>query len=221
MKIKVVHLLSEPQSDREIRSRASVSPLGQHGFEYIPIINPRWTGETPPRVGMDSDDHYTPGRYGCWKAHRDAITEHLVDVDALLVCEADCIFVEPIYKIASRIEDAYQSCLKGNLTAFTLGYRHAGKTIDRVNDRVIVIDQWIGTECYLVPIASRPVFDDLFSKQWDAYDLLLTHHLLDQQKRRIGTFADRPVAVQGNGQSLITGGINTHESHFRNVRYKQ
>jgi GR25 family glycosyltransferase involved in LPS biosynthesis len=215
--IKIVHLLSEPSTERERRSKESVSALP---FERIEIINPRWTGETPPsRPCEERQFTLTPAHYGCWKAHTDAITEHLKDIDALLVCECDCLIAVPPAEMAHRINRALEVCREGNLTAFTFGFRHNGQTVDRVGEDVIVISQWIGTECYLVPIESRDTFMEMFSHPWDAYDITLTHHLYDQWRLRIGTFADRPVAIQANGVSLITGGTNTNEKHFNQLRY--
>lgn len=215
--IKIVHLMSSPSDERERRSKESVSSLG---FERVEVVNPRWTTEAPEsRACGERQFLLTPAHYGCWKAHRDAITEHLVDVDALIVCECDCLLAVPPEEMSHRIARALAACCEGNLTAFTFGFRHNGKTVDRVGEDIIVISQWIGTECYLVPIESRDTFMEMFSCPWDAYDITLTHHLYDQQKLRIGTFADRPVAIQANGVSLITNGTNTNEAHFKQLRY--
>jgi hypothetical protein len=35
MKIRLVHILTEPDTERELKSIASLSPLGDMGIEYI------------------------------------------------------------------------------------------------------------------------------------------------------------------------------------------
>ena len=220
MNIKLIHLLSDPLSEREVRSINCTTSLAEFGIHRVEMINPKWVGEVPGgHLCSDGDSSLNEGRYGCWKAHRDAILKHLDNVDGLIICEADCLFSVPTNEVYRRIEVAIRACREGNLTAFTFGFRHNGKTIDHVGQEVIVINQWIGTECYFIPIGSKQIFIELFSLPWDAYDLLITRNLCDLQKRRIGTFSDRPIAVQANGVSLITGGTNTFEDHFINTRY--
>jgi hypothetical protein len=220
MKIKCVHLLSKPEDKRERRSIEQLSSLPKYGIEICEIINPPWTGELPEsRYATDRPFQLTKGMYGCWKAHKDAITEHLRDVDALLVCECDCLPICSTEDFVRRINRAAECCVNGTLDAFTLGYKHDGKTLDKVGDDVIVISQWIETHCYLVPIKSRKLFLEMFEKPWDTFDYCTTVYLYDQQRCRIGAFADRPAAIQADGTSLTDGSERNSENHYRTARH--
>lgn len=220
MTIKCVHLLSRTDDEREIRSIKSLLPLPEHGIKRLAIINRPWTGNMPePRPAADRPFVLTKGHYGCYKAHKDAITEHLHDVDALLVCECDCLPIGSMSDFVARVRRAAEACIEGNLDAFTLGYRHGGKTIDTVGSDVIVINQWISTHCYVVPLKSRELFLNVFSWPFDAYDFITTCYLCDQLHCRIGAFADRPAATQADGTSLISGLAGSSEEYYRNVRH--
>jgi hypothetical protein len=220
MNIKCVHLLSRPDDQREKRSVEQISQLPKHGIERVEIINPPWRGELPPcREANDRPFILTEGHYGCWKAHKDAITEYLHDVDALLVCECDCLPVGSMDDFVARIHRAAECCVTGNLDAFTLGYRHGGKTLDTIGDDVIVINQWVETHCYVIPMKSRKLFLDLFDKPWDTFDYCTTIYLCEQQHRRIGAFADHPAAVQADGESLLNGVVKTTEDYYRHAKH--
>jgi hypothetical protein len=220
VKIKCVHLLSNPNDKREMQSKMWLRCLPHYDIPSLEIVNAPWAGEVPPaRLCQQRPFTLTKGMYGCWKAHKDAITNHLVDCDFLLVCECDCIPTEAMRHFAARVHFAASACLEGNLDVFTLGYKHGGKTIDAVGSQVIVITQWIETHCYLVPMKSRQLFLEMFEKPWDQIDYAFTIYLYDQQKRRIGAFADRPAAIQADGVSLTDGSLRANEKQFMNVRH--
>lgn len=222
MKIRIVHLLSQPDQERERRSIEALSELASFaGFEYIQIQNEPYAGELPPaREANDRPFALTPAHYGCYKAHKDAIEQYLTDdIDALLVCECDCVFVESEGPLLWRVFSAFHALIVGNLLAFTFGFKHDGKTIDRVGTDVIVIDQWIETHCYMILPSARTIFLETFAKGWDTIDYCYTIYLVDQAKQRIGTFGDRPVAIQAMGSSLIDEKMKCSEEHYRNLRY--
>jgi len=219
-RITCVHLLSRPQDEREVRSVADVGSLHKHGgISVVKIVNPPYDGLVPaPRHAHDRPFSLTPRHYGAWLAHKDAITRHLVNVDGLLVCECDCVFCHPVERMVKLIHRALEACQRGNLTAFTLGFRHDGKTIDRIGEDVIVIDQFVCCHCYLIPLAAREVWLRMLAKPWDTFDYCTTVYLCDQWKCRIGAFADRPAAVQADGYSICAERVSTSERHYRSVR---
>lgn len=221
MNLRCVHLLTHPESEREQRSIAEVSKLSDFDIDYVPIVNPIYDGELPlARECNDRPFELTKAHYGCYSAHRDAIIKYLTeDVDTLLVCECDCVFVESPEEIYQRILAAERACREMQLVVFTFGFRHNSLILEE-RGNISVISQFIETHCYLVPKAAKPVFADLFSKPFDALDYTYTIYLYDQAKQRIGTFRDRPVAVQARGMSLIDHKLKISEEHFRNVRYQ-
>lgn len=82
-KIKLIHLLTQPEQDRERRSIESLRSLIPYGFDYRQHINEPYEGEHPD---------ISPGAYGCYLAHRRALMEEQ-DGDLLLVCECDCVIL--------------------------------------------------------------------------------------------------------------------------------
>lgn len=215
MNIKCLHLLSRPNDIRECRSVASVAPMCHAaGMEYYPIINPPYAGPIPPRMESDRTYESTPGHYGCYLAHRDAILKWLRHADAILVCECDCLFTIDSEEMKRRLARAAEACKE--VPAFTFGYRHDGKTVRKIGDDVIVITQFIETHCYYVPRSSLPIFEKLFASPWDCYDIALTVYLNDRWGMPIGAWADKPIAVQADGASLTHDYIRNDEAHCSN-----
>lgn len=220
--MKAVHLLTNPGEPRELRSIIELTlVLKQAGIDYIQIVNTVWKGEIPaPRECNDRPFTLTPAHYGCYLAHKNAIAQHL-DVEGLWVFECDAVFTVEHMEAINRMKRVAEVCrLHPEIVAFTLGYRHNGQGMTRPEQDIITINQWIETHAYYIPWSSKPIFDAIFSKPWDAYDYVLTIYLCDHLRAQIGIFSDRPICVQGIGTSLIDNKLKGSEPHFRNVRYK-
>lgn len=221
--MKAVHLLTNPETDsREARSIIEIRQVVQRGgIEYIQMINKVPTEELPPaRECNDRPFTLTKAHYGCYSAHKKAITEHLNE-EGLWVFECDAVFTVDHEEAVKRMARAVEVCkAHDEIVLFQLGYRHNGQGISRPEPDVICINQFIETHAYYVPWSSKPIMDAMFAKPWDAYDYTITVYLIDQLGHQIGIFDDRPIAVQGIGTSLIDGNIKGSEPHFREVRYK-
>ena len=220
--MKAVHLLTIPTDHRESRSigeLCQIMPLA--GVNYVPIVNPLWTEPPPiPRECNDRPFTLTPAHYGCYRAHKDAIAAHLGE-EGLWIFECDAVFTVDHEEAAKRMKRVVEVCNKHpEIMLFTLGYRHNGQGIRRCEDDVITINQFIETNAYYVPWSSKPVLDAMFDKPFDALDYCYCIYLCDQLGAQIGIFDDRPICVQGIGNSLIDGKLKGSESHFRKVKYK-
>lgn len=225
MKIRAVHLLSNPTTDpREIRSISEISQLKNHGFDYIQIVNPPWSEEIPETSRQCNLRPFklTKGHYGCYKAHKDAILQYLTDdIDGLLMFECDAILTVPFDEFLRRINRASTICKDFDLLTFTFGPKHGGKTIHRIEHDVITITQFIETHAYYIPIKSKEIFIDMFNKPWDALDYCYTIYFYDQMQYKIGTFNDRPISAQATGKSLIDNWVKTSEEHFKHLQYNK
>jgi hypothetical protein len=123
-KIKIVHLLSLPSTEREIKSVQSVAPLAQFGVRYIQHINPPTT-ILPEELKQKNRPSLTPGHLGCFSAFRSAIQKEFDDVDFLLICEADC-------KLLTSHKVFYENLLRATeeITKNRIGYFSFGDTHD-------------------------------------------------------------------------------------------
>lgn len=227
MKLKIIHLLTDPDSNREKRSINDITQLQSIG-EIEWYINKKWDKEidTNIRAANDRPFELTKGHYGCYKAHKDAILEHLYSkddfpADALLIFECDAIFAFPIEEIIRRINRAYELCINHDLQVFTFGPKHGGKTIEELDNDGITITQFIETHAYMIPLKSKDLFIDIFNRPWDALDYVYTIYLYDQMKLKIGTFKDQATIVQANGNSLIDNRFKDSENHHKYSKYEE
>jgi hypothetical protein len=219
--VKAVHLLTNPNDHREARSIIEIRQIVElSGIEYIQNVNPKYEGEIPsPRECNDRPFTLTPAHYGCYLAHKDAINKYL-DREGLLVFECDTVFTVDYDEAVKRIKRAVEVCREQpEIALIKIVYRHNGQAIGRPENDVICVNSFIETHAYYIPWSSKPLFDAVLCKDWDAYDYVITIYLCDQLGAQIGIFADRPIAVQGIGVSLIDNKLKGSEPHFRNVRY--
>jgi hypothetical protein len=215
--ILAVHLLTNPSESREQRSILEVSKLALFGIKYLPVTNPYWRGPFPPaREANDRGFTLKHGHYGCYMAHKSAIEQYLNDsIDALLICECDCVFTLPTAQLVERIERAYRACVEHDLLCFTFGPKHGGNTVTDMGDNMVTTTRLIETHCYMIPIGAKERVLEIWNKPWDAADYIWTVYGWDRGKHRIGIFDDCIVAVQGDGESLIDGRVKNSETHFR------
>lgn len=224
MKIKIVQLFTNLDDKREKRSLDEISKLSNYGIPYHSIVNKIWTDEIPEEQRQCNLRPFTltKAHYGCYRAHKDAITEYLThDIDGLFIFECDAVMAIPIEEFVSRMYRVATICKDFDLLTFTMGFKHGGKTISKIEHDVITISQFIETHSYYVPIKSREIFMNMFSKPWDALDYCYTIYFYDQMQYKIGTFNDRPICVQGDGLSLIDNKIKTSENIYRETRYEK
>lgn len=106
-KIKLVHIQTTLNDEREQASRASLEQVKDYGWEYILHTNepykslpPSYNCLRPHCVSMELFDEptvqrlgtaLTPAHYGCYEAFKNAILSEFHDCDFLMVCEGDCI----------------------------------------------------------------------------------------------------------------------------------
>ena len=127
--VKIIHVSSEPDKNREIRSYDSLSQLG---YRYIRIINPRYM-EYPPThnvfegrtdwiIGITKPDPnkfgFTSGHYGAWQGHMSAILASFVDNDYTLICECDCLITVDNQFFRDRVDEAINLLEKSDYKIF-------------------------------------------------------------------------------------------------------
>lgn len=222
MKFRAIHLLSDPKQQREQRSIAEVSQLIRYGVEYFAVINPAYEGELPEqRPANDRGFELLPAHFGCYCSHKYALNKYFDDdLDALLVFECDCLFVESVENFYWRIVSAYDACLAHGLQAFTFGPKHGGQTIDDLGDNRVTTTRIIETHALMIPIGAREQIREIFDLPFDAADFVYTVYGYDRRKYRYGIFNDRPHAVQASGMSIVDGKMKDSEHYFRALTHQ-
>ena len=227
-KIKLVHIQTTLNDEREQKSRESLQQVKNHGWEYILHTNipyadlpPKHNCQRPLCVSMDLFDDtqvrelgtaLTPAHYGCFEAFKNGIlTEFDSDVDYFIICEGDCIIEAPIGEFVQKVEQSYQLLLDNNI-----GYMSFGdvKTLEHGwlqspvvevipnQDLLFVTDHIIELQCIAFPQNVRKwLFEKFRTTKWDAADMFF-NHIFYGSPYKFGIVHNR-LTTQAEGFSLI------------------
>ena len=195
-KIKVVHLLSRPEDERE---RLSIQSLKALDFEYVQHINPPYTGEFPTENVHPW--YQSASQYGCFMAHRRAFEEEFTDdVDFLMICECDCLlrlnpsaFKRTVIHFAKIAETKHLACLGIGSTGA------AGMS----TEGIYICKILTAAHCMLYPKQSKSIILDGFKNlQWSAFDIWISTLL---GPKNLMAITERRIAIQASGVSIISG----------------
>jgi hypothetical protein len=222
-RIKLVHIQTTLNDERERASRDSLIDVRNHGWHYILHLNepykslpPSYNCIRPNCVSMELFDEptvqklgtaLTPAHYGCYQAFRDAILSEFYDCDFLIVCEGDCIievdtkeFIEKVESCAHLLEpNGIEFMSFGDKDTLEHGWPQS-PVIKEVNDDMYVTNHIIGLQCIMFPanIADR-LKDTLRRHKWDAADMYFNNIFAGN---RMGIVKKR-LTTQADGFSLI------------------
>tara|TARA_R100000152_G_C6763867_1_gene188370 strand:- start:195 stop:893 length:699 start_codon:yes stop_codon:yes gene_type:complete len=210
--IKAYHLLTRPETDREQASINSISELGElDGVEYTQVVNPPFT-DLPPKdscarprdVGMEPGHnpstggyYLSPGHYGCYRAHADAIMSLPEDTeDMFLIFECDAILIPEPATFTEYVKKANELSLNRDLNFFSFG-RPFGDVVEF--ERHQEAGSFIEAHAYLIPGSKLTrIKEVLDTTKWDVFDLWATYNF----KVPVGYFYHY-TAIQGDGYSLL------------------
>jgi hypothetical protein len=227
-KIKLVHLQTTLNDEREQKSRSSVQKVKDFGWEYVLHINEPYTSLPPihsclrPKcVSFDLfDDNkvqelgtaLTPAHYGCFEAFKNAILcEFNDDIDFLMICEGDCIIEKPIEEFISIVEN---SCpiIENNKIGFMSYGDH--KTLEHGwlqspvietipnQDILYITNHIIGLQCIMFSkVTKKWLKEILITQKWDASDIYF-NIIFKESEYKMGIVHQR-ITTQENGFSLI------------------
>lgn len=186
-KIKLVHLLSLPNEEREKKSIKDLSRLADFGIEYTQNINEPYTKLPPKETCMHPDRvssksgywKRSPSVYGCYLAHKNAVLQEFDDdIDFLLVCECDTqMLVEPekFYTELMKVCDAFEKerdivyVNLGEDTPRTDWHRNIKETI---GDALSIVDKTLGCMGILYQKSSIDIVKEKFlNEKWDGADI--------------------------------------------------
>ena len=197
-KIKLVHLQTQPNDEKEIKSRESLQPLSNFGIDYVLHQNELYNSLPPSHnclrpnsvsMGLFNEDEIrqrgtalTPAHYGCFESFKNGIlSEFDDDLDFLIVCEGDCLlevghneFVEKLYKICEIVKDESIDYFSfGDTDLLEYDWRQSNVISEIPNqDLIFITDKIIGIQCIMFPKHIKKfLFDKLLYHKWDAADL--------------------------------------------------
>jgi len=218
-KVRVVHLVTNPNSPREKESIGQLKQLEQYGIEYTQHNNEPYTKKPPVETCMNpekvtetfGDARLSPAHYGCYLAHKNGILgEFTNDIDFLIVAEADCKievplqdFVDMVYKVGSVME-------RKDITYFSFGDKYniedkffdSPKTGDLGVDFMYETNNIICAQCIMFKKQDRDYLINALQKEnWQVSDLWY-NLVFQKDKKKFGILEER-MTTQIDGFSLL------------------
>lgn len=217
-KIKLVHIQTTLNNEREQASRASLEQVAAHGWEYILHTNepykslpPSYNCIRPSCVSMELFNEeqvrqygtaLTPAHYGCYEAFKNAILSEFHDCDFLMVCEGDCIIETDIHFFVRKVEECAHLMGPNGINYMSFGDKDTleygwpqSPIIKDINDDMYVTDHIIGLQSIMFPISVADYLKNTLRKhKWDAADMYFNNIFAGPQmgivKKRLTTQAD-------------------------------
>ena len=226
-KIKLVHLQTSRNDEREQKSRESLQDVSKYGIEYVLHINEPYKSLPPSHncirpecVSMELFDEdtvqrlgtaLTPSHYGCYESFKNGILTEFDDADFLIVCEGDCIIEVPLQEFADKVFEAASICEDNNIGYFSFGdtctLEHGwlqSKVTGMIDnqDLLFITNHIIGLQCIMFPKLSKKfVQEQLRTHKWDAADIYF-NTIFRQSSYKMGILHHR-ITTQAGGFSLI------------------
>lgn len=217
-KIKLVHLQTTLNDDRERLSRASLEQVRDYGWEYIIHTNqpyaslpPSHNCNRPQAVSMElfNEDEVqrrgtalTPAHYGCYLAFKDAILAEFNDCDYLMVCEGDCLIEGDVESFIHKVEKCALMLDEHNIKFMSFGDKDTlefgwpqSPVVEEVNEDMYITNHLIGLQCIMFPASIANGLKHLLrTEKWDAADMyfniIFNHENMGIVHKRLTTQAD-------------------------------
>jgi glycosyltransferase involved in cell wall biosynthesis len=224
-KIKLVHIQTTLNDEREQLSRASLQEVKAYGWEYILHQNipyaslpPIHNCNRPQAVSMELFDEatvrerstaLTPAHYGCYEAFKNAILSEFNDCDYLIVCEGDCLIEGDVGNFIHKVEKCALMLEKTNIGFMSFGDKDTlefawpqSPVVREVDEDMYVTDHLIGLQCIMFPFyVSNFLKEKLRLNNWDAADMYF-NQIFYNSSYHMGIVYNR-LATQADGYSLI------------------
>lgn len=213
-KIKLVHILTEIETVREQASISSVSKVSDYNVEYLQQINKRYLGEDwklAPAISQNVYTKHGPGHYGAFQSFKKAIINNFSpDIDALVLCECDCIIEVPVDIFMQKLNAGIDFCNQYDLKYLSLGSRFVGQflqspVLEEYDDYpdFCATNKIILAHCIVLPQSARELILQALEKySWDSPDLWFNEIFWAEGISRFGIIKER-LAYQHEGISLI------------------
>ena len=196
-KIKLVHLQTTLNSEKEIKSRNQLSEVSKHGWQYVlhqnqPYIDlpPKHNCVRPNCVSLNLYSEFvvqmegtalTPAHYGCYESFRMGLLSEFSDnIDYIIMCEGDCKVEMEISEFVSKVESACSVVKQNNIGYISFGDRNTlehgwlqSPVIQELpNTDVFITNHIIGLQCIMFPKMIKDwLFNSLRHHPWDGADM--------------------------------------------------
>ena len=195
-RIKLVHIQTTLDDEKEKRSRESLERVKDYGWEYVLHQNqpykslpPAHTCLRPQCVSMELFDNdkvsqlgtaLTPPHYGCFEAFKLAVLTEFHDCDYLMICEGDCLIESDLQAFITAVEASCQT-IKDNKIGYTsygdkcllesgVLQSHVVEEIPN-QDLLYITDSIIGIQSIMFPASTAPYLKEQFrTHPWDTAD---------------------------------------------------
>ena len=228
-KIKLVHIQTTLNDEREQASRVSLEQVKNHGWKYILHTNepykslpPSYNCIRPNCVSMELFDEptvqklgtaLTPAHYGCYEAFKNAILSEFYDCDFLMVCEGDCIIETSTKDFVDMVEKCTHQLILNDIEFMSFGDKDTlehgwpqSPIVRDVNEDMYVTNHIIGLQCIMFPAkVSEYLKNTLRIHDWDASDMYFNNIFAGN---KMGIVKKR-LTTQADGFSLID---NSHKT---------
>ena len=206
-KVEIIHLLSQPNSEREQRSIESISKLGEFkDIKYTQVVNDPNTELLPigtcnrPNDVQSEPGYYklSYGHYGCFKAHTDAILSCSKEDDVVyLFFECDALLLIDTEEFVNKLYKAIEISKDKKYTFFSFAHNY-----EVFNEYENHLDAGMFTDAHAYLIMGDKidkVHNVIKDSKWDAFDLWVTNNFRNEPKG----FFKEPLVFQAKGYSLI------------------
>jgi hypothetical protein len=226
-KIKLVHIQTTYNDEREEQSRNQLKQVSNFGIEYVLHVNEPYK-DLPPKHNCQrpqavSDRLFTeeevqrlttaltPAHYGCFEAFKNAILSEFDDCDFIIVCEGDCKIEVPIEEFCAKVFESAKICDENNIGYFSFGdtktlehgWLQSPKIQNIENQSLLFItNHIIGLQCIMFPkFTKKWLKEKLRTEKWDASDMFF-NYIFKNSPYKMGILNNR-ITSQFDGFSLI------------------
>jgi hypothetical protein len=226
-KVKLVHLQTTLNDEREQKSRESLQQVTKYGIDYVLHTNAPYT-DLPPKFNclrpqcvsleLFDDDKVreigsalTPAHYGCFESFKNGILSEFDDCDFLILAEGDCLLEISAEEFCNAVYQAANLCEENNVGYFSFGdtrtLEHGwlqSKEIETIPNQnlMFITNHIIGIQCIMFPKFVKKWLKERFLvDKWDAADIFL-NYAFNKSPYKMGIVHKR-MTTQANGFSLI------------------
>lgn len=209
MKIRLVHILTDIEAEREQASVSSLAPVARFGIEYVQSINVPYVGEKWRAQKNWANDIYpdhSQRHYGAFHSFRKAVLMNYEPVlDALILCECDCILTVTAKEFSEQVFKAVEFCEVNSLSYYTFGSNECSPVyyVDKDRPHSYITDKIICAHCVMFPNRERSfLLSEIAHRPWETPDVWFNMVFHTRGPSRFGAMYN-PIAKQHPGYSLI------------------